>query len=305
MNPIARAADRCAQTLMEIYRGLKLLHDAEWGDLVSMGEGPGPVQVFVKSVREASIDEIPLILALLEGLRSRRVEFFEYERMTRGEMSREEVLARLINSGLRRGNPTIVVMPSALPASLYSRLPWEAREALSRSLAIRVIVENENILYLPEQSPRDGVEIVAKNNSASSYARVRWLRGEAERRNIRVRGEVYLQDNASIMEYVLEKGIQSIGERIPVNKLAHYIVALSKCDRISGIEQLRRWERSTHLVYAINTSIDTLLPVYEMLRGRRMRLVDEILVGPLYSEIMAGARRIMREVLARLLESLF
>lgn len=305
MNPIARAAEQCAQTLIETYRGLKILYDAEWGDLVSMDEGPGPVQVFVKSVKEASIDEIPVILALLEGLRNRRVEFFEYERMTRGDMGREEVLARLINSGLRRGSPTIVVMPSALPASLYSRLPWEAREALSRSLAMRVIVENENILYLPEQSPGEGIEIVAKNNSVSSYARVRWLRGEASRRKIRVRGEVYLQDNAAIMEYVLERGIQSIGERIPVNKLAHYIVALGKCDRISGIEPLKRWERSTHLIYAINTSMDTLIPVYDMLRDRRIRLVDEILVGPLYGEIMAGARRVMREVLSRLLESLF
>ncbi len=259
------------------------------------------IDLYVKSAREPSIDEIPILRALFSALRNSKVRVYEYERMVRGGEPRHRTLGRILEEGLRAGRPALIIMPSALPASLYSILSPLAREMLSNSVVLKAVVEYQNYLYLPKPERADEIELVAKTSSSSSYERVQWLRSEARRRGIYVAGEKYLSDNKSILEYVLWEGIEGLYRRVPVNKLALYISALSDCGVVEDIEKLERREEAQHLIYGVNVDAGIVSGIKEELESIGRDRVGDIMGGVLSSLLYEGVHGIVEEIVKSLL----
>ena len=291
-------ASHCARVLVETFSNMEISVRAEWGEVYAFPpERREIIEVYLKSISEPSIDEIPIISSIVESLSDRRVVIYEYESMARRGEPRHRTLARFIEKAIREGRPIIVLMPSALPASLYTALSQEAREFLANALALRITVDHPNILYLPLHVA-EPIEIVAKSNSTSSYVRVRWLMDKARERGITVAREVYLDSNRAILEYVLWGGSQSLYRRIPVNKLALFIAILQRCGYIEGLEVLKRWERNTHVLYTVNVDYETVSRIYNSLNGRGSYTLHYDLTGILYSKIVKGAEEVMEEILS-------
>ena len=285
-------ADRCARILLYRYMVMPARIRASLEQYTEPGEGGsgGPVSLFVKSIHEPSIDEVPIIAAILGSLEGRRVLVYEYERISPSWEPRERVLARLVRASVDRGAPSIIVMPKALPVSIYGSLPERAIRALQESTTIRAAVDHENALYLPEDPPRGRIEIVAKRNSTASYSRVVWLEEQARRHGVRVEAVRYLSDNTQIFSYVFSRGLSGVLERVPVNKLSLYILTLQTCGLLEGlgtIIPLYRRERSEHYIYTINLGRDTVHRIVEALgrapggdsMERSRLLVDKFLEG--------------------------
>lgn len=288
--------EECADEYMRLYARTRIhnvsvhLHD------VPPGPSPNEIEIYLKSVREVSIDEIPIVVALLEAFKGRRLVIYEYENIKKRD-DRARLASRLVERGVEEGRSFILVMPSLMPVSLATSLPYEVQDAVSESLGLTITVTYDNILYLPE-GKRRGIEIVAKENSEASYERVMWLEKKAEEQGLYVRRTVYLPDNKKIFEYVTGLGAEGIYERVPVNKLSSYIVAMSRCLRIPGIREYMRRENVKHYVYGYR------VPHQDF--ARLARLLEKYTgsfpapSGLLYDVVYRGVKTLMGELLNRL-----
>jgi len=250
----------------------------------------------VKSVREISIDEVPIIKSIIDVFEGRRLVFYEYENIRKRD-DRAILASRLISKGIRSGRSFILVLPSLMSVSLAGNLPEFEGSVVEESLALRVDIEYDNLLYLPGRRDRS-IEIVGKSNSMASYERVQWLRELAEREGIVVTREVFLKDNREIFNYVTEKPPEGIYERIPVNKLAGYIIGLSRCMKLPGIREVYRPERVTHYIYAYNVPSRDLEKLSEALLLQKGRI--PVPSGLLYNIVYRGSRVVMAELMNRL-----
>ncbi len=247
--------DECSEELLGLYGRLRLYRfSATLEKRPSELEGGSrELALIVKSVHEPSVDEVPLLDAIMSSLEFSEV--YEYERVAEGpEGSRAEHLAEFLSEALADGKGVVLIMPNLMAASLTSRLSDEVLDILDRSAFVNVDVGVDNVLYLPlrEVLGESQVEIVAKANSRSSYERVEWLRGEATRRGIRIEGVRYLEDNKSITEYVTSIGARGYMYRVPVTKLAMILISLDRCTKGDMLEEIRRPESSAHTIYIIN-----------------------------------------------------
>ena len=246
------------------------------------------VNLIVKSLKLPSIDEIPIIEAILRTLSSKTIPVYEYDHIqARDSNDRVDRLAKILSRSIGRGG-VILVVPSLLPVSLISRLDPDNLLLLESSLLLEAEVTYSNILYLPED--RDEIEIVAKKNSQSSYERAEWLKRKAEERGIKVARVKELSDNTSILNYVTRRGIDSIKTSVPVTKIASLIVTLSKCRGIDGIMPLVKDDSSKHLLYAVGIGMDEAEGIAETLRGMRGSRIGDILGDMLKSHIPDGCR---------------
>jgi hypothetical protein len=198
--------EECINALIDVEASLKIIggsvERASWDRSGSKRE----VVVLLKSLRLPSLDEAPLIAAIIDSLADsphvKRVEVYEYETL-RGEMGRSERAAAVLETAVRRGSGIIAVTPSLLGVSLVSKLAEQVAEELERGAVANVAIRFENALYLPSPDITNSIEIVAKRNSKSSYERVSWLEEQAKRKGLKVSNIVYLEDNKSILSYIL------------------------------------------------------------------------------------------------------
>jgi len=290
-------AEECSDILMHYYSSDTVKKvETEVVSEPTVGIDSDRVDVYVKSIREVSLDELPIINSILLSLQDKRTVFYEYESI-RIKEPRHKVLSKLISRSLKLGVPAIVVMPSALPVSLLNALNEDVLQLLDESLYMKINVTYENYFYLPVREKAGSIELVAKDNSKSSYERVEWLSSEAPRRGIEIKRVLYLPDNRSIFDYILGAGPQGIYERVPVNKLALYVLALSKCIGFSGLEMISRIEKSTHLLYAVNLDYETLSKIRENV-SHAYRMPP---LGLLFSSMRIGASKVFSEIISRLL----
>ncbi len=290
-------AEECSDILMHFYAPstVRRVSTEEVSEPL-VGERKERVDVYVKSIREVSLDELPILNSILLALQDRRTVFYEYESIRIRE-PRHKVLSKLITKSLKSGIPAVVVMPSALPVSLLNALSEDVLHLLDRSLYMRVNVSYENYFYLPSKEKAEYIELVAKDNSKSSYERVEWLSKEAPLRGLKIKRTLYLPDNRSIFDYITGAGPRAIYERIPVNKLALYIIALSRCIGFTGIEMLSRIEESTHLIYTVNLDYEALVKIRENI-SKAYKMPP---LGLLYSSMRTGSAKIFAEIISRLL----
>lgn len=288
--------DECADEYMRLYTRVKIHDlDVEMHD-VEEGESPSEIEVYLKSIREISIDEIPIVKSILSAYEGRRIIVYEYENIRKRD-DRSRLASRLIERGIEEGRSFILVLPSLMPISLATSLPYEIQEAVSDSLASTIFITYDNLLYLPE-GKRRGIEIVAKENSEASYERVKWIRRKAEENGMYVKREVYLADNKEIFEYVTEAGAEGIYERIPVNKLSGYIISLSRCLRIPGIREFLHKENVKHYVYGYRVPRQDFARLTHILRSHAN--THPLPSGLLYNVVYKGVRTVMAELMNRL-----
>ncbi|ADL19031.1 hypothetical protein ASAC_0624 [Acidilobus saccharovorans 345-15] len=295
----------CAEELEGIYLTSRVYRAS-----VELREAPSPevtggeVSLLVKSVHEPSIDEVPLLNALLDSFDF--AEIYEYERVAEvPEGDRTEHMVKFILDALSRNRGLIIVAPDLMSVSLAGRLPDEVAEELDSAGVADVSVTAENTLYLPlpdavEDSP---VEIVAKANSRSSYERVSWLMEEARRRGLNVRGPTFMPDNRSVMEYVTSTGSRGYAYRVPVTKLAAMLVAFDRCSEQGLVEEVRRAETSTHTVYALRVPEEYSRRLLGALSELQRRYSGAPLLRPspkLQPLLERGLRESMAELMRRL-----
>jgi hypothetical protein len=252
METLRELIDSCTWEYMKTYSRLKILG----GSLEVLGEdtgvsGSGSIAVIVKSVKEISFDEIPLFNAIISALSTYNItpRFYEYDMIAEGR-GRYEELARVLVDSIEGGMGVIAVLPYLAPVAVISRVSEPILEALDSALRVQVNVRYENLLYIPERRD-DEVEVIGKENSASSYERAEWFRVEAERRGFKRVIVKFLSDNKSIFNYVTSIGPKGIYRRVPVTKLASYIVALARCYSLGGVEEVIREEEATHMLYIL------------------------------------------------------
>ncbi|WP_062662025.1 hypothetical protein [Aeropyrum camini] len=247
----------------------------------------------MKDPSSPSIDEMPLLSAL-------RVAFAKSGRLLvlrpyeAEAASREDVLAAMLKSLVEEGRPFVAMVPSLLAVGLASRLPPRIIDSLeSRSVVVEAKVTVKNLLYLPVPEVNDVIEIVGKKNSAASYERIRRLEEAAGKQGIKVRGHVLLGSNVEILEYLVSGGVESLYTRIPVTKLALYILAVSQCLDIP-ITPVELEETSLHTIYFYGLEIFDAKSFIEALRSPLTRPSEEEVARL----IEGGARRIV-DLLAR------
>ncbi|MFN4045789.1 MAG: hypothetical protein ACK4H7_00415, partial [Acidilobaceae archaeon] len=180
-----------------------------------------------------------------------------------------------------------------------SRLSEDVLEVVESSPVLTVTVRYENLLYLPERGRGDEVEIVGKENSASSVERAEWLAGEAERRGIRRVVKRFLEDGRAIFNYVTSRGPRGVYKVVPVTKLAAYIVALARCYGIEGLDEVVREEEASHVIYFIGTPQAVVDRVEEALREELRRPKPAIPREPFTTWIMKGAERVLWELVRK------
>jgi len=231
---------------------------------------PSRAVLIVKSLAAPSVDEVPVVEALISSLAASgvyRVEVYEYEPLW-GRPGRGWRAAELILRSLREGAALVALAPSLMAVDLASRLPWEVAEALESGLLARVEVEYDSILYLPEGGR---VRLLAKANSESSYERVEWLRGRARELGVEVERVVYLEDNAAILRALKLHGPGWHRRLVPVTKVARIVLALLRCRGVGGVVELARRERARHTIYAVNLDEYTAQAMLYALRARLSR----------------------------------
>ena len=295
----------CAEELQRLYATTRL-----YGVRVRLLGEPEPstrereLSLIVKSVHEPSVDEIPLLGALME--RFQFSEIYEYERIAETPSGdRSEHLARFLEEALSEDRGVILVAPSLIGVSLAGKLPDEVIDELDQDAVAELTVSTEGLLYLPVKEAVDDspIEIVGKRNSESSGERARWLTREASRRGLRAREPLFLPDNRSITEYVTSIGSRGYLYRVPVTKLAAALVAIDKCMGRGFVEEIRRPESSTHTVYAVRLSGAQLKALHEAIGslaqvrgGAPLSRVPR----PLEPYFEKGLREVMAEVMRRL-----
>ncbi len=241
----------CLDSLASIMSASKLLGASVRVEGEGGYGGSRRVLVIVKSRSAPSIDEVPIIDAL-ERAAARSgviVEFKSYEEG--GEGSREERLAGLVEEAYKAGMGAVIVIPQPLAVGLAGRVRGDVLEALESSPRAHVEVKFTNLLYLPHpEEAKGGIELVGKRNSRASYSRIRVLEEKAADLGIRVKGHVLLDSNPEIMRYVTSLGVQGLYVRVPVNRLALYVLAYAEC--LEGgmrVNRIRVEEASSHTVY--------------------------------------------------------
>ncbi len=251
MSPKEGLPEECARQCLELYEksriySIKPVIASEPPKEPVRSKNAETLWVVVKSIRLPSIDEVPVLNAVIKSAVGFRVEVYTYEEF--GESDRASRLAFLVEKGLSIGVPMIVVMPGLMGVALTSKMKRRALEALESSFVLEARLEYSNILYLPLSGE---IELVGKENSESSYERIEWLLKEAAKRNIKVRGVKLLKDNREIWEYTVTLGPKGLLERVPVNKISWLVAVLSSCTGVGEIQVLRRKERARHFIYAI------------------------------------------------------
>ena len=263
-----------------------------------LARGDGELDVYVKSIYELSIDEIPIIAAIVRALSHRRLNIYDYESIEK-EKGRHVTAAMLLEKAIREGRSFLMVAPSALPLGLVRRLPKEYWDHLASIHVANVEVSYDNPLYLPQPPVEGTVSLVAKRNSEASYDRVEWLSRRAYELGLGWPDRVFLDSNKQIFDYVVGAGVRGLRRRVPVNKLAGHIVALDRCLGLGMTRLLwRRGERVTHLLYAWGVGeeeLEGLKREVERFNGLR-----PVLTGVVYDYYRLGALRIQ----ARLLQAL-
>ncbi|MCE4629554.1 MAG: hypothetical protein F7C82_04670 [Desulfurococcales archaeon] len=288
--------DECADEYMRQYARTRIHRiDVELHDVMS-GKPPSEIEVYLKSVREVSIDEIPIVKSILNAFEGRRLIIYEYENIRKRD-DRARLASRLVERGIEEGRSFILVLPSLMPLSLATSLPYEIQEAVADSLALTITITYDNLLYLPE-GQRRGIEIVAKENSEASYERVKWLKEKAEELGVYVKKVVYLADNKEIFEYVTELGADGIYERVPVNKLASYIVSLARCLRIPGIREFLHREQVKHYIYGYKVPYQDFAKLSNILVSYSGSF--PVPGGLLYNVVYRGVRTLLAELMNRL-----
>ncbi len=297
--------EECAEELQRLYMttrlygvGVRLIGEPE------LSPRERELALIVKSVYEPSVDEIPLLGALME--RFEFSEIYEYERIAEAPTGdRSEHLARFLEEALSDDRGVILVAPSLIGVSLAGRLPDEIVDELDQDATAELNVSTEGLLYLPtREAVNDSpIEIVGKKNSESSGERARWLAHEANRRGLRTREPLFLSDNRSITEYVTSIGSRGYLYRVPVTKLAAALVAIDKCVGREYIEEIRRPESSTHTIYAVRLSDPQIKGLHDVLRSLT-RLRSGSLIArpprPLEPYFEKGTREVMAEILRKL-----
>ncbi len=301
MEALRELIDSCTWEYMKMYSRLKILG----GELEILGGEPRTIEsdtvaVIVKSVKEISFDEIPVMNAIVSALSAHNltVRFYEYDMLAEGR-GRYEDLARVLEDSIGSKMGVIAVLPYLAPVAVLSRISEPVVEALDLALKVQVNVRYENLLYIPERKS-DEIEIVGKENSVSSYERAEWLRVEAEKRGFKRVATKFLPDNRSIFNYVTSMGPKGIYRRVPVTKLSSYIIALARCYSLGGVEEVIREEGATHLLYITGVSES----VEESLIGSLERELKSARIAiprgdTLYTWIEKGSRRVMGELIRR------
>lgn len=261
---------------------------------------PSGFLVAVKSVGEVSVDEVPILNAIVSALSPYdvKVKFHEYDLMV-GEEGRYGGFASALEGAVRGGVGVIAVAPYLMPVAVVSRLSEDVLEVVESSPLLTVTVRYENLLYLPERGRSDEVEIVGKENSASSVERAEWLAREAERRGIRRVRTRFLEDGRAIFNYVTSQGPRGVYRVIPVTKLSSYIVALARCYGIEGLDEAVREEEARHVIYFIRTPQTIIDRVEEAVREELRRPRPAIPREPFITWTMKSARRVLGELVRR------
>jgi len=300
--PIRELVEACTSECLKTYSRVAVESVKTWRSESWTPGSSREIDVYVKSVRNPSFDEVPIISTMIDVLDQYKTRVYEYEPIsepTQPGWDRAKGLASMIESSIGYGRGVIVVVPSLLPVSLVSALKPETVEAMESSLAVEVEVRYENILYLPEEG-RGPVTLVAKENSESSYERVEWLKKQAESLKVEIEGVVLKPDNSSIYEYVLQLGPKGIYKRVPVNKLASYIVSIARCYSLEGIIEVARREKSRHYIYAINVPDNVITRIEDRLetgwRRRRIPIPGE----NLFDYMMDGCSKVMLDIIRRM-----
>jgi len=300
METLRELIDSCTWEYMKTYSRLKILG----GSLEVLGEdtgvsGSGSIAVIVKSVKEISFDEIPLFNAIISALSTYNItpRFYEYDMIAEGR-GRYEELARVLVDSIGGGMGVIAVLPYLAPVAVISRVSEPILEALDSALRVQVNVRYENLLYMPERRD-DEVEVIGKENSASSYERAEWFRVEAERRGFKRVIVKFLSDNKSIFNYVTSIGPKGIYRRVPVTKLASYIVALARCYSLGGVEEVIREEEATHMLYILGVPDPVRASIIDGLKSELRSAKLAIPRESLYTWIERGSRKVVGELIRR------
>lgn len=258
------------------------------------------VALLVKSTSEISVDEIPVLNAVMDALSPLNIdlEIYEYDKLVGSRESRYERFASGMEEIIARGRALIAILPYVMPVALLSQLSREALEVLEeKSHVIMVNVRYKNLLYLPEPDRAGGVvEIVGKENSLSSTERLQWLREEAFKKGFKRVELRLLPDNRSIFEYVTSLGPRGIYRRVPVTKLSYFIVAFARCQGLPGIEEFLREEESMHALYVYGLKREL---VHSILSSLRRALAKPSLPTPREphkSWVKRGVERVMVEL---------
>ncbi len=290
-------AEECARSLLSIYEAQPLagVEVEHLGAPAGEAGGVDQVDVYVKSVLEPSIDEVPVLQAVFRALEGVQAAFYDYDPAS-GRGTESYAALRLVRENLAKGRPFILVLPGQRSVVLARHVPEEEWEALEESLALRVTVRAGNVLYLPRPPLERPARLTAKANSEQSYERVVWLTRVAREEGVPLREPRFLPSNREIFEYVFSIGSRGPLERVPVNKLASYIVALEDCGYTPGpLTRLTRIEASTHYIYAYRVPGWLLDRLASELAG--VGAID--LRGPLYNMAFQGAARVFEEILAK------
>jgi len=281
----------CARSYIDLATSSRYSRVAMEIENPEPGGRPGDeLDVYVKSVYELSIDEIPIIEGIIKALSHRRLNIYDYESIDK-ERGRHVIAARLLEKAVKSGRSFIMVLPSALPLGLASSLPGDLWWKIEDLHVANVTVEYDNLLYLPTTPVDPPISLVAKRNSQASYERVQWLARRALELGLPEPHKVFLDSNKMIFDYVTLEGVPGLKRRIPVNKLAGHIVALDNCLGLRFTRpQWRRGETVSHLIYAqglVGDELEALKREIERFSGQR-----PLLRGVLYDYYRLGAMRI-------------
>ncbi len=234
------------------------------------GEAGGRRLDFILKDREApSPDEIPLVGAVVRAA-SYSGLYLRFKSYEAASKPREAELASLISEALERGTGFVALVPNPLAVGLASRLPERVIEALESSSRFNVSVEYDNVLYLPDPGYSEEVELVGKRNSVASYERLRRLEAIAADLGLTVVRHNMLGSNAEIMEYVTEAGVRGLLRRVPITKIAHYVLILAGCYGIEGVNDVTLIETGEHTLYvggAPKEFLEALIGELESLRA--------------------------------------
>ncbi len=304
-----------AEECTTAYLGETLSLSVRVSGVESWGEPPpgrplGRVRFYVKSLNP-SVDELPLIAAVAEAAADSGVELdvYEYESIAGGG-DRYARLARLLARALEAGSPFLVLIPQLMVVRLLDALPGGAvEERLSESVLARVRVEKEDILYTPTLQPPRGLEVVVKESSAASQARAELLESIIAAEGLKLAGRRVLPDNASIHSYVLERGLCTALQRLPVTRLARLLASLYACTGLSGLVARHRvgrgpWrDESLLTLYAYRVpprlleAIKSRLERLEALGWAEARLHAEAAGGQVLAALTKTAREEVRGTL--------
>lgn len=274
------------------------------------GSSVSPVLLYVKSLN-SSIDELPIIASMLEAT-SRwpgGLELYEYESLG-GEGDRYAKFAKLLAEAIKRGRPFLALVPQLMTIRLLEGLNQDIADTLEASAIATVEVEKEDLLYLPRYVRGNGIELVVKESSASSPERAEFLKAKASELGLDVVRVKRLPDNSSILNYVLENGVCTALERVPVTRLARLIYSTFQCTGLSRLAEKvttggRSSDKSILTIYSYALSdqvISRLLNILTSLSSLGWIKVSSLLNGianPMREPLITALRMDIDKVLKR------